>query len=86
MTDEQITAAVARAEAFLEATSYFAALGLEAASADARMCARAVLELADALAAERSARQAMQEARDLALRHELAGEPGPRDLEAACAA
>ena len=49
-----------RASSLLAGTDHFAALGLEKASADARMCARYVLDLADELEAERSARAAVQ--------------------------
>lgn len=53
-----------RSRAFLTATDYFDELGLEKLGADARMIARLALELADELDAERSARVAIQEARD----------------------
>jgi hypothetical protein len=61
LTERAGTEARQRAEAFLAATDYFAALGLERLSVDGRMLARLVLELADQVDAERSARRAMQE-------------------------
>jgi hypothetical protein len=56
-----------RARALLLSTDYFAELGLSKASADSRMVARIALELADQVDIERSARTAMQAARDNAL-------------------
>lgn len=49
-----------RAARFLDRTHYFHALGLDELGADARMLARLLLELADMLEAERSARVALQ--------------------------
>lgn len=49
MTPDQIQQARDRAEMFLDRTSYFAQLGLEAASSDARMLAHAVIDLAQAV-------------------------------------
>jgi hypothetical protein len=57
----------ARAQALLAATEYFAALGREQLSAESRVMARFVLEIADELDAERSARIAIQAARDEAV-------------------
>jgi hypothetical protein len=56
-----------RAHTFLAATSYFQALGLEEASADARFLARLVLDLIDELDIERAARIAIQTQRDEAI-------------------
>jgi hypothetical protein len=50
-----------RAARFLDRTHCFHALGLDELGADARMLARLLLELADDLEAERSARQAIQQ-------------------------
>ena len=49
-----------RATAFLTGTDYFAEVGLGKLAADARMLARLLLELADLVDAERSARVAIQ--------------------------
>jgi hypothetical protein len=57
-----------RAHDFLAATSYFQALGLDRASADARFLARVVLDLAGELDIERGTRIAIQKQRDEALR------------------
>jgi hypothetical protein len=56
-----------RAHDFLTATSYFRALGLDRASADARFIARLVIDLTDEIDHERSARTAIQKQRDEAL-------------------
>jgi hypothetical protein len=53
-------AAIARAKKVLDATSYFEELGLNLAAADARMCARDLLDVMAALEAERSARVTLQ--------------------------
>ena len=69
--------AVHRAEQLLERTHYDESERV----ADARMCARHVLDLAEMLEAERSARRAIQEARDrgLAILARQAGEAAARE-------
>lgn len=56
--------AAERARKLLCETDLFAELGLPTLSSDARMCARAVLELTAELNAERSARVQIQAGRD----------------------
>ena len=56
-----------RANAMLATTHLFDALGITDLGADSRALARLTLELADELEAERSARVALQEARDRCL-------------------
>jgi hypothetical protein len=60
MSATVVAEARARASAFLASTDAFALLGLEQLSADARMLARFVLELAGELEGERGARRRMQ--------------------------
>jgi hypothetical protein len=65
MTDDRgLTKAEQRARHLLAETELFDALGIEQLGFHARAVAYDVLELTVALAAERSARCAMQEARD----------------------
>jgi len=63
LTPDEIEA-VQRAEQLLERTHYFAELDLNEPIADARMIARYVLDLAEKLASERSARRSIQGQRD----------------------